>query len=154
KDDRFVRAIFSEQAPEARKPTAVEEGHFTPQQRNAAQTAQPVFTKPLTINFATGSSVLTGGARQNLDSKEVPLLRTSSNAFFRIEGNTDNVGNHDGNIALSERRARAVVDYLVNRGFNVERLIPIGNGPDKPIASNADASGRQANRRTDIKLIA
>lgn len=154
KDDRFVRAIFAELAPEQRKPTGLEEVHITPEQHTKAETAPPVFTKPLTIVFASGSSELSAAARNALDSKVVPLLRTSSNALFRIEGNTDNVGNHDSNVALSQRRAQAVVNYLVNRGFNSERLIPMGNGPDKPVADNSSQAGRQANRRTDVKLVA
>lgn len=154
KDDQFVRAIFAEQAPEERHVTPTEEVHVTPEQRGTATNAQPVFTKPLSIQFASGSAELTAYARQTLDAKVVPLLRTSANAFFRIEGNTDNVGNRDSNVALSQRRANAVVNYLVNRGFNSERLIPVGNGPDKPVQDNGSQSGRQANRRTDIKLIA
>ncbi len=154
KDDQFVREIYNELPTEQKKPTPMEEVHITPQQHREAETATPVFTKPLTINFASGSAELSQSARQALDTKVVPLLRTASNALFRIEGNTDNVGNHDSNVVLSQRRAQAVVNYLVSRGFNSERLIPMGNGPDKPIADNSSATGRQANRRTDVKLIA
>ncbi|RYD40337.1 MAG: OmpA family protein, partial [Verrucomicrobiaceae bacterium] len=87
-------------------------------------------------------------------AKVVPLLRTSSNAFFRIEGNTDSVGRADANQALSQRRADAVVNYLVSKGFSAERLIAIGNGSSKPVADNSTDGGRSANRRTDIKVIA
>lgn len=154
KDDQFVRSIYNEQDPGNRKVTGIEETPVTPKQRETATTRTPVFTKPVAIQFASGSSDLSATARQVLDSKVVPLLRTASNAFFRIEGNTDNVGNHDSNVALSQKRANAVVNYLVNRGFNAERLIPGGNGPDKPVADNSTQGGRQANRRTDIKVVA
>jgi len=154
KDDQFVRSIYEEQPAAERTVTKTEEFKVTPQQREQAKTATPVFTKPLSITFATGSSQLSSGAKQTLDGKVIPLLRTASNAVFRIEGNTDNVGNHDSNVVLSQRRANSVVDYLVAKGFNGERLIPEGNGPDKPVADNSTATGRQMNRRTDIKVIA
>lgn len=152
KDDRFVREIFA--AQETPRVTPTEEFRPTPEQKQNAETAAPVFTKPLSIKFGTGSAELSVYSRQMLDQNVVPLLRTSSNAFFRIEGNTDNVGNHDSNVALSQRRARAVVNYLVSKGFNPDRLIPVGNGPDNPVADNSTAAGKQANRRTDVKLVA
>jgi len=154
KDDEFVKAIYDEQPVADRTVTKTEEFRVTPEQRREAQTATPIFTKPLTIQFSTGSSQLSGDAKRTLDAKVIPLLRTASNAVFRIEGNTDNVGNHDSNVVLSQRRATSVVDYLVSKGFNSERLIPVGNGPDKPVADNSTSTGRQMNRRTDIKVIA
>lgn len=153
KDDRFVRAIYNEQAPSERRVTPPEEFKFTETQRAKARVSTPIFTKPLTITFPTGSAALSPAAKQTLDSKVVPLLRTASNAFFRIEGNTDNVGNHDSNLVLSQRRANAVVNYLVSKGFTAERLIPVGNGPDKPVADNGTGPGRAANRRTDVKVV-
>lgn len=153
-DPEFVNAIFQAQAPDVRKVTPPEEFHPTEKQREKAKGTPPVFTKPLSIQFATGSSSLSASAKQMLDSKVAPLLQTASNAFFRIEGNTDNVGSHDSNIALSQRRATAVVQYLESKGFNSERLFAVGNGPDKPVASNGTAQGKAANRRTDIKVVA
>jgi NitT/TauT family transport system substrate-binding protein len=152
KDDRFVREIFAMQ--EHKTVTPPEEFKPTPGQKIAAETAPAVLTKPVSIKFGTGSAELSAYARNVLDQNVVPLLRTSSNAFFRIEGNTDSVGNHDSNVVLSQRRAKAVVNYLVARGFNADRLIPVGNGPDNPVASNSSEAGRQANRRTDVKLVA
>ena len=154
KNDKFVRAIYNEQAPSERHVTPQEEFKFTPQQRSVATSAAPVFTKPLSITFPTGRAAITAEAKQVLDSKVIPLLRTSSNAFFRIEGNTDSTGSRDTNLMLSQQRAQAVVAYLAQRGFSAERLIPIGNGPDKPVADNSSSAGRTANRRTDIKVVA
>ena len=80
--------------------------------------------------------------------------QTYSNAYIRVEGNTDSVGNAQSNVALSQTRARAVVNYLVQRyGFNSARFIPKGNGPSKPVASNSTDAGRAKNRRTDIMVI-
>lgn len=154
KDDQFIREIYMEQAPEQRKVTPTEEFKVSDQQREEAKQATPIMTKPLTIQFATGAANLSEQAKNLLDAQVVPLLRTSSNAVFRIEGNTDSVGNPDTNLALSQRRANAVVQYLVNRGFNADRLIPVGNGQNKPVADNNSEAGRSKNRRTDIKIVA
>ncbi len=57
-------------------------------------------------------------------------------------------------INLSKKRAQAVADYLINEhGFDKNRFIIIGNGPDKPIADNSTDEGRGKNRRTDFELL-
>ena len=82
-------------------------------------------------------------------------LQVFQNAYIRVEGNTDSVGNRGANVALSKRRALAVVDYLVQR-YKVEpaRFIAVGHGPDKPIGDNKTEAGREMNRRTEFKVIA
>jgi outer membrane protein W/outer membrane protein OmpA-like peptidoglycan-associated protein len=64
-----------------------------------------------------------------------------------IEGHTDSVGSAAYNLKLSDRRAKAVYDYLTSRGVDPARLSSIGHGLTKPIADNATAEGRQLNRR-------
>jgi outer membrane protein W/outer membrane protein OmpA-like peptidoglycan-associated protein len=64
-----------------------------------------------------------------------------------VEGHTDSVGTEAYNQALSDRRAKAVFDYLTSRGVDPARLSSIGHGELKPIADNATAEGRQLNRR-------
>jgi len=64
-----------------------------------------------------------------------------------VEGHTDSVGTEAYNQALSDRRAKAVFDYLSSRGVDPARLSSIGHGELKPIADNATAEGRQLNRR-------
>jgi len=64
-----------------------------------------------------------------------------------IEGHTDSVGSAAYNLKLSDRRAKAVFDYLTSRGVDPARLSSIGHGLTKPIADNATAEGRQLNRR-------
>lgn len=64
-----------------------------------------------------------------------------------VEGHTDSVGTEAYNQALSDRRAKAVFDYLSSRGVDPARLSSIGHGELKPIADNATAEGRQMNRR-------
>jgi outer membrane protein W len=64
-----------------------------------------------------------------------------------VEGHTDSVGTEEYNQGLSDRRAKAVFDYLSSRGVDPARLSSIGHGELKPIADNATAEGRQLNRR-------
>jgi len=67
-----------------------------------------------------------------------------------IEGYTDNVGNDKLNLALSQRRANAVRDYIV-KNFKIDRkrLVAKGYGKSKPIADNKTAAGREQNRRIE-----
>jgi len=64
-----------------------------------------------------------------------------------IEGHTDSIGSDAYNLKLSDRRAKAVYDYLTSRGVDPARLSSIGHGESKPIADNATDEGRQLNRR-------
>ncbi|MDU0369217.1 OmpA family protein [Hymenobacter endophyticus] len=77
---------------------------------------------------------------------ETPALR------LEISGHTDNVGKAEYNKDLSQRRAKAVVDYLVAKGIDKGRLTFAGYGDTQPVASNASKTGRQLNRRTEFKV--
>ncbi len=81
------------------------------------------------------------------------LMIDNPSLKIEISGHTDNVGSANLNQRLSERRARAVVDFLIDRGINKERLTYKGYGFEKPIASNETAAGRQMNRRTEFEII-
>ncbi len=68
-------------------------------------------------------------------------------------GHTDGGGPRSRNLRLSLARAEAVRAYLVMKGVSADRLIARGYGPDRPIASNANASGRAMNRRVELRRI-
>jgi OOP family OmpA-OmpF porin len=70
-----------------------------------------------------------------------------------VEGHTDSTGPHAYNMGLSDRRAKAVVDYLVGKGIKPARLSSKGYGPDRPIADNATKLGRAKNRRVQFTKI-
>jgi NitT/TauT family transport system substrate-binding protein len=58
------------------------------------------------------------------------------------------------NVNLSQKRAQAVVDFMVsNYGFPRDKFIVVGNGPDKPVATNDSEAGRAKNRRTDFEVL-
>ncbi len=72
---------------------------------------------------------------------------------INIEGHTDNTGSADTNRRLSGERAKAVLDYLVSKDVEVERLQSEGFGPDRPAEDNGTAKGREANRRVEFNVV-
>jgi outer membrane protein OmpA-like peptidoglycan-associated protein len=84
-------------------------------------------------------------------SKVADILKAHPElSLVRIEGHTDNAGPRDFNVSLSQKRADAVKKFLVEHGVAPTRLEAKGFGPDRPIASNDDAAGREQNRRVDF----
>ena len=79
------------------------------------------------------------------------MLQRDPSLSVDIEGHADWMGSDDYNIRLSQRRAQAVVDWLVARGIARERLNAVGKGEREPIASNETAEGRQLNRRVEVR---
>lgn len=80
------------------------------------------------------------------------ILKEYPDSNFTIEGHTDSVGSKSSNQKLSEQRANAVRDYLVENGISNDRLTAYGFGEDYPLFPNTTKSGRANNRRTEIKL--
>lgn len=116
--------------------------------------APALATKRLSVSFATGSYVLDSNAKTIIDLGFGDVSKNFGQSRIRIEGNTDSTGGYDANVLLSRRRAQAVADYLASQyGFDPNRFVVIGNGPNKPIASNDTEEGRAQNRRTDFELL-
>ena len=101
--------------------------------------------------FDFGSAELTPQLIALLDTGAGILLRNPS-ILMTIEGHTDSVGSDTFNLALSEARAQAGVDYLVERGVQQERLFSVGYGESRPIADNDTVAGRRQNRRLEFVL--
>ena len=79
------------------------------------------------------------------------LLKAQPDLKVYIVGHTDNVGAFDYNMSLSQRRAKSVVDQLIQSyGISADRLKPAGAGMIAPVASNDDEAGRGKNRRVEI----
>ena len=83
----------------------------------------------------------------------VSILETDTTFRLEISGHTDNQGDHDKNVALSQERAQAVADYLANKGIDSARLTAVGYGPDRPIADNSTKDGRAKNRRVEFEVV-
>ena len=105
------------------------------------------------IFFATNAFQLKSESTSELDII-VRLMRENPTLRIRIDGHTDNVGKAADNLALSNNRARSVVDYLTSRGIAKERLTFKGFGSAKPVADNATEEGRAQNRRTELWVTA
>ncbi len=104
------------------------------------------------VNFRTNSDQLTPDSIAVLDVV-IADLKKHETIIVEIAGYTDNTGDPAYNVALSERRAQAVVDYLVKGGIDAGRLSAKGYGAASPIADNATAEGRQKNRRVEMHVI-
>ena len=85
--------------------------------------------------------------------KLVQLLNENPTIKIEISGHTDNVGKPADNLILSNNRAKAVVNYLVNKNIAAQRLTSKGYGETKPVADNKTDEGRAMNRRTEVKVI-
>lgn len=101
------------------------------------------------VLFRTGASSLSPASKNDMN-KLAEFFRNNPQSTAMIEGHTDNVGSANANYLLSERRANAVMMELINLGVPADRLNMQAHGEDNPTASNADASGRQMNRRVEI----
>ncbi len=118
------------------------------------KTKTAIATKRVSINFRTGEYKLSENAKKIIDFEFVDIAKAFANSRIRIEGNTDNVGSASSNKSLSLKRAQSVADFLVKEhGMPANRFIVVGNGPDKPVASNRTEDGKAKNRRTDFELV-
>src|SRR5712671_4526892 len=116
--------------------------------------ATPIATQHRSIYFDPNSSAMSLDSRAIVDEL-AGTMRAYENTIVDIDGNTDSTGARAYNIQLSHQRADEVKNYLMQKyGFPAARLRTAGNGPDKPIDSNATLEGREKNRRTDIKVYA
>ena len=116
------------------------------------QNADPVSTKKVIIEYPINGYTLDDNAKATIDKEFLQIVKQFNNVYVRIEGNTDNTGSREYNIALSKRRAQSVVDYLIKQGMDPNRFIVVGNGPDKAIRDKVSGSN-QAYRTTDLQLI-
>jgi len=101
-------------------------------------------------NFATGSSKLLKAADSKLN-EVVDAAKEYPDVQLDVTGYTDNVGNAQKNLKLSQERANAVKAYLVKNGVAAGRINAKGAGADAPIADNATSDGRAKNRRVEVR---
>lgn len=104
------------------------------------------------ITFDPGSASIDAATGQVLD-KIADILRECGEIGMEVAGYTDSQGRAESNLALSQRRAEAVVNSLMTRRVLVSGLMPVGYGQEDPIADNATADGREANRRIEFRRI-
>jgi outer membrane protein OmpA-like peptidoglycan-associated protein len=106
------------------------------------------------IHFDTAKDTIKSESFKILDQVAALLKQHSELKRVRVEGHTDNVGGAGYNKDLSQRRARSVVRYLVDKGgVAADRLEFAGYGFERPVASNGTAVGRSKNRRVDFTIL-
>lgn len=104
------------------------------------------------IQFANARSTLLAKSYKQLDQLYQLLLYYSS-VKIEISGHTDNTGSKKRNQELSQERAMSVVDYLIGRGIDKNRLSAKGFSDTQPIATNKTVEGRAINRRVEFKIV-
>ena len=107
---------------------------------------------PGAITFGFDSSALQPQFRPVLDDLAM-TLNEYNQTIIEVAGHTDSVGDAAYNQNLSEQRAATVANYLAGRGVMRDRMITIGAGETRPIASNDTEAGRAQNRRVEITLV-
>jgi outer membrane protein OmpA-like peptidoglycan-associated protein len=104
------------------------------------------------VNFDFDRAEIRPDARPILD-QAAQRLRQCSGERLQVEGHTDSIGADAYNQDLSERRARAVRDYLVSKGVNGGRISSAGFGESRPISTNDTPEGRFLNRRVEVRFL-
>jgi outer membrane protein OmpA-like peptidoglycan-associated protein len=118
---------------------------------NARQTDRGDIVSLGDLLFDTNRSEMLGAGQRDL-SRLAAFFKLHPKRTALIEGFTDSQGDREANVGLSQRRALAVRDALVEQGVLADRLSTRGYGDAYPVASNATSSGRQMNRRVEIVL--
>ncbi|MDC0872882.1 OmpA family protein, partial [Flavobacteriaceae bacterium] len=103
------------------------------------------------IHFMTNSSELDENSRNILD-EVYSTLQFYSNYSVVVEGHTDSSGRVSFNQTLSERRANAVMQYLIGKGISPSRISAKGYGETRPADTNETAAGRRKNRRVEFNI--
>ena len=103
------------------------------------------------IEFDVGQASITPSGLAILDEMAAAMQKLRGRKV-EVIGHTDNTGLRASNVALSQARADAVRAYLATRGIGADMVLTSGQGPDRPVASNATADGRARNRRIEFRI--
>ncbi len=106
---------------------------------------------PSAVTFAVDKADLNSNVINSLN-EIVGVLNQYPSTVIHVSGFTDSDGSDAYNLALSQRRAQAVANYLISRGVAASRLRAKGYGESHPIASNASAAGKAQNRRAELHI--
>ena len=104
-----------------------------------------------TVNFGFDSAELTVSARSTLN-RQAAFLSLNPDLMIVIEGHADERGTREYNLALGERRATAVRDYLVAKGINSARVRTVSYGKERPVVAGSDETAWAKNRRAATVL--
>ncbi len=125
--------------------------------KGGAMMVKPGSQEDLVVNvgdrvfFGYDKFSVTTGARKTL-KKQAAWLKTYSQVFVTIQGHADERGTREYNLALGDRRANSVKDYLVSLGVNPGRVNTISYGKERPVATGSSESAWSQNRRGVTKV--
>ena len=105
------------------------------------------------VSFRSGSAALSDEAKATLDGVASQVANVQSGYMFEIQGFADSQGSESYNENLSQRRAEAVLRYLVSKNVPLFRISIIGLGEVNPVAPNDTRQGREQNRRVEIRML-
>ncbi|MBI2722702.1 MAG: OmpA family protein [Bacteroidetes bacterium] len=105
------------------------------------------------LEFATGKDIIKAKSYPSLNGLATLLQTHKGDWKLKLSGHTDNQGNAEKNMELSEKRAKAVKAYLVKKGVPADNVMVDWYGQTMPIADNATEPGRQKNRRVEMKIL-
>jgi outer membrane protein OmpA-like peptidoglycan-associated protein len=111
-----------------------------------------IVTLPQDILFASGSSAVRPDLQRDLGAV-ASNLQAYPNSSIQVVGHTDSDGDAGYNQQLSESRANAVANVLINNGISGSRIIANGRGESQPVSSNLNPQGKAQNRRVEIIIL-
>lgn len=153
-----IGKYMDKQEQSMRQAVANSEAATVKREQEIVQGAHGENVKVLTVSFksdylfATNSASLLPGSQPEIQ-RVANVLRQYPETTIQIAGHTDSQGNEVYNQQLSERRAQAVRNAIVGMGVDPGRVTTIGYGESRPVAGNDTASGRQQNRRVEVRII-
>ena len=104
------------------------------------------------VHFDFGKATLRAESYEELEELYI-FLKRKPHIEIEIAGHSDNIGNDEDNLRLSQQRANSIKSFLVRKGIDPTRISAKGYGASEPIADNNTAEGRQLNRRTEVRLL-
>ncbi len=123
-----------------------------PRSRGPLRVVSEQIELPTPMVFYTAKATLRDESSGLLDALAATILNDPSMTLVRVEGHSDSQGDAQMNLRLTDGRALAVVQALVARGVERDRLLPLGLGETRPIADNDTAPGRALNRRIEVHV--
>lgn len=126
---------------------------FSCAKQQVKTTPQVIDKMTLQVFFDFNKDTLTEADLKELP-KAVDFVKKYPGAKIRLDGYTDSIGTDEYNMKLSERRATAVMNYLIKEaGVDSSRITAIGHGEADPVADNKTPEGRAKNRRVEISIL-
>jgi OOP family OmpA-OmpF porin len=132
-------------APPVTKPVVEEK-------KEIKEVREKLATAARAVQFETAKAILKDASYDVLD-EVVTIMRQNLSYSLSISGYTDDIGDDEENLKLSQDRTKACYDYFLFRGIKAERIRYAGFGEARPIASNENEKGREQNRRVEFELI-